>query len=63
MQGVVGKTKGRVAEGPSVAGEGSALETISVATDSAVDLTGTKGDSAVVTTLGVSDVTVSVTVG
>lgn len=52
-----------MAEGPSVAGEVSGLETITVVTDSAVDLTGTEGDSAVVTTFEVLDVVVSVAVG
>lgn len=60
MQGVVGKTKGRVAEAPSVAGEVSGLETITVVTDSAVDLTVMEGGSAVVTTVDVSDVTVEI---
>lgn len=60
MQGVVGKTKGRVAEVPSVAGEVSGLETITVVTDSAVDLTVMEGGSAVVTTVDVSDVTVTI---
>lgn len=54
MQGVVGKTKGRVAGAPSVTGEVSGLETITVVTDSAVDLTGTKGG------VGVSDVRVEI---
>lgn len=60
MQGVVGKTKGRVAEAPSVAGEVSGLEMITVVTASAVDLTVTEGNSAVVTTVDVSDVMVAV---
>lgn len=70
MQGVVGKTKGRVAGAASVTGEVSGLETITVVTDSAVDLTGREGGSAVVPTVRLSDVTVvistnaaSVTVG
>lgn len=56
----MGKTKGRVAEVPSVAGEVSGLETITVVTDSAVDLTVMEGGSAVVTTVDVSDVTVTI---
>lgn len=70
MQGVVGKTKGRLGGAPSVSGEVSGLETITVVTDSAVDLTGMEGGSAVVATVRVSDVRVvistkaaSVTVG
>lgn len=63
----MGKTKGRAAEGPSVAGEVSGLETIALVTDSAVDLTVTGGGSAVVTTVILSGATVakadSVTVG
>lgn len=60
MQGVVGKTKGPVADAPSVAGEVSGLETITVLTDSAVDLTVMEGGSAVVTTVDVSDATVAI---
>lgn len=60
MQGVVGKTKGRVAGAPCVTGEVSGLETITVVTDSAVDLTGAESGSAVVSTVGVSDVTVAI---